>query len=217
MPPIFLYTSIMLHRGAFLGRVMIAPAFRLGSTQSMTDADADLIESVQAAVVKFYSDGCPPCAEYKPIFNDVADRASRDIMMAEVDIDNSPGLASKYDIKATPTTVFLATGTELNRVEGKMTPDGLEAMIQSAFGTSPTSLAQTATTTKEQEAAQRVAPSGPKLVRTDQQAPVRSQLTPAGYAPAAPASSSGPSKAMLIVGGISILGIVTGALLIAKA
>lgn len=201
----------MFSRGAFLGRVQLAPPYRLGSTQTMTDADEGLIGTVQAAVVKFFSEGCPPCGEYKPIFNEVASQEPRDIMMAEVDIDNSPGLASLYDIKATPTTIFLATGKELNRVEGKMTVEGLEAMISSAFGEGPTgTLAQT--TAKEQEAAQDKRPEGPKLIKTGPPG------TPSGFLPQAPASAAaGPSKTLLIVGGVSLVGILTGALLAAKA
>lgn len=204
----------MQSHGAFLGRVQISPLYRLGSTQAMTDADGGLIETVQAAVVKFFSEGCPPCGEYKPIFNEVADRTPADIMMAEVDIDLAPGLASKYDIKATPTTIFLATGKELNRVEGKMTPDGLEAMMLSAFG-------EGLLVAKEQEAQH---PEGPRLIKPGPtEVPIRSlpgsaPRAPVGYEPAAApsAKTAAPSKTLLVAGGIGIVGIVTGALLLAK-
>lgn len=165
----------MQSRGAFLGRIQFAPAFRLGSTQAMTDADEDLISAAKAVVVKFFANGCPPCGEYKPVFDEVADRMGGDILMVEVDVDLAPALYSKYDIQATPTTIFLSSGKELNRVEGKMTTEGLEAMIKSAFGTG-----------------------------------ANSSMGAAG------APSSGPSKTLLVAGGIGVMGLVTGALLLAK-
>lgn len=163
----------MANRGAFLGRIQLAPAFRLGSLQVMTDADEGLIEASRAVVVKFFANGCPPCGEYKPVYSEVANREPQGIMMVEVDVDLAPGLYSKYDIQATPTTIFLASGKELNRVEGKMTTEGLEAMIKSAFG-------------------------------------VGASLGAAGM------PSSGPSKTLLVAGGIGVMGLVTGALLLAK-
>lgn len=165
----------MANRGAFLGRIQLAPAFRLGSLQVMTDADEGLIEASRAVVVKFFANGCPPCGEYKPVYSEVANREPQGIMMVEVDVDLAPGLYSKYDIQATPTTIFLSSGKELNRVEGKMTTEGLEAMIKSAFGTG----------------------ASPSLG-------------------AAGMPSSGPSKTLLVAGGIGVMGLVTGALLLAK-
>lgn len=190
-----------MKQGAFLGRVNLAPAFRLGSAQRVTDADDGLIETVQAVVVKFFAEGCPPCGEYAPIFTEVADRTPRDIMMAEVDVDQSPGLYSKYDIKATPTTIFLASGRELNRVEGKMTADGLEAMMLSAFGEGPTK-APTQDETRE----------GNPFVKPGPMPRPGSTETPA----AAPGAAAGSSKTLLVAGGIGLVGLVTGALLLAK-
>lgn len=164
----------MQSRGAFLGRVQFSPLYRLGAPQVMTDADEDLIEAAPTAVLKFFANGCPPCGEYKPIFDEVSGQTPADITMVEVDVDDSPGLYSKYDIKATPTTIFLEAGKEVNRVEGKMTTDGLKAMIKSAFGADHPSLGTL---------------KGP---------------------------SSGPSKTLLVAGGISVMALVTGGLLLAK-
>lgn len=199
---------------AFLGRVQFSPLYRLGAPQVMTDADEDLIEAAPTVVLKFFANGCPPCGEYKPIFDEVASQTPSDITMMEVDVDDSPGLYSKYDIKATPTTIFLEAGKEVNRVEGKMTTDGLKAMIKSAFGEGST-MGSTMSQMTTKEAAQNQRPNGPRLIKTEAQA--RSFPAPAApQAPAGSAASDGPSKTLLVVGGVSLAALVTGGLLLAK-
>lgn len=210
----------MFDRGAFLGQVRLATHRKLGSTQAMVDVDAGLLDSVQAAVIEFWGNGCPPCEQYKPVFDDVSSQTGADIMMASVNTDDSPGLASHYSIRATPTTIFLATGTELNRVEGKMTKEALIAAIQAAFGAGPTAQAQAAIPdqiSQDQAAAAPPAASsqtqpGTPFTKPGPMPPAAQPGTPAAQAP-----SNGPSKALLIVGGVSLVALVTGGLLLAKA
>lgn len=189
----------MRNWSSFLGQVRVASHSRvasLGATQVMTDVDDALLGTVQAAVIDFSMNGCVPCFQYKPVFDEVAGLMGRDILMASVNIDDSPIIAARYSIRATPTTLFLSTGNELNRIEGKMTKDELIAQIKSLFGISPSQ-------------APVQAPAAPAVPLVS---PAPPQQTP--YAPAA--ASSRPSKALLVVGGIAIVGLVAGGLLLAK-
>lgn len=194
----------MKNWSSFLGQVQVASqprvasTPRLGATQVMTDVDGSLLGTVGAVVIDFSMNGCVPCIQYKPVFDEVAGLMSRDILMASVNINDSPIIAARYGIQATPTTLFLSTGNELNRIEGKMTKDELIAQIKSLFGIWP------ATGTPAQ------APTQP------QASPGTPAAPQAPYTPGAP-SASRPSKALLVVGGIAIVGLVTGALLLAKS
>lgn len=194
-----------MNRSAFLGPVRLASHprlashVRLGSTQVMTDVDQGLIGTVQAAVVDFSMNGCAPCIQYRPVFDEVASQFGRDLLMASVNIDDSPIIAAQYGIRATPTTLFLSTGMEVNRIEGKMTREELIAQIASIFGISPSTQAQAPV-------------QGPAV--TPLVSPTAQQQAP--YTPGAPstqAASNRPSKALLVVGGIAIVGLVTGGLL----
>jgi thiol-disulfide isomerase/thioredoxin len=226
------YAHIMFDRGAFLGQVRLAGAPRrpaLGITQPMADADAGLLGTAQAVVIEFWGNGCVPCEQYKPVFDAVAGNVTPDILMASVNVDSSPVLSSRYNIQATPTTLFLATGTEVNRVEGKMTADDLAAAIQAAFGAGPSAQAQAAAQRMDQSLTQpqQPSPGAPQQTTIPVSNPAQFTTPPAAAVPppstrprpAAPtlAPSSGPSKTLLIAGGVAVVGIVaTGLWLTAK-
>ena len=207
----------MLGRSVWLGQVPLAGRRRLGNTQAMTDADSGLIGTVQAAVVEFSSNGCVPCMQYKPVFDDVASQTPSGIMMASVNIDESPSLASLYNIEATPTTIFLATGTEVNRVQGKMTKDDLLAAIAQAFPTPSQPAAPAPAPQQTTPASSTSAPSSTSAAPAPQAPAAAPPRTPAAAKPgaAAPASSgmSSTTKA-LVIGGVSLTAIVIGVVLL---
>lgn len=194
----------MFERGAWLGQVRLAsgPRRRLGTT-AITDTDGDTIRSVQAAVLEFWGPMCAPCLQYKPVFDDVASRTSKDVLMASVNVDEAPGLMGIYGIQVTPTTLFLSSGSEVNRVEGKMTKEDLQAAITSAFG--PSAIPQTSTPLTTPTPT----PTQPTAV------PLRAAASPAVPVPApAAAPASGPSSRTLIIGGLTVTAVVVGVALI---
>lgn len=188
----------MFERGAWLGQVRIAagPRRHLG-TSAVTDGDGDTVRTVQAAVLEFWGPYCAPCLEYKPVFDEVASRTSKNVLMASVNVQEAPGLVGVYGIEATPTTLFLSSGSEVNRVEGKMTKEDLQAAIASAFG---------------QEALippASITPAGQAAV------PPPKTSAPAAAPAAQAASGISPSSRTLIVGGITVAAVVVGVALIA--
>jgi thioredoxin-like negative regulator of GroEL len=123
----------------------------------------------------------------------VAARVPRDIMMASANVGSAGSLAARYGIQGTPTTLFLSTGTEVNRLEGKLGADELLAAIQAAF---PASF-------------QAKAPAGTP--------PTPSPQKPAPTAPQAPAlvqTAPGPGAGRIVAGVVAIALALTGVALI---
>lgn len=118
----------------------------------------------------------------------MAARVPREIMMASVNVRDAASLASRYGVQGTPTTLFLSSGTEVNRIEGKATKEELEAAVQSAFNITFTAPAQDSP-----------AP-----------APSPAPVTPPAPRPAGPAQtptvqiSSGPSTKAIVAGVVGI-------------
>jgi thioredoxin 1 len=100
------------------------------------DGTTDEALSAPYAVLDFWSPTCPPCLEFKPIFEEVATDASVSAVLAEVNADLSPDTVAKFQVTALPTTIFFANGQEVGRVEGKMSKEDLLANLKALFGQS---------------------------------------------------------------------------------
>lgn len=127
----------MQMRGPWLGQVRLA-GFRLGDSVVMTEDTLAQAENAQFAVLLFWQDGCPPCMQYKPVFDDVATGEPSNVFMGTANLVDMPQADAKYQIVSTPTTIFLASGQEINRIEGPMAKRDLQNMISAAFVGVPT-------------------------------------------------------------------------------
>lgn len=103
---------------------------------SVGDGTTDEALSAPYAVLDFWSPTCPPCLEFKPIFEEVASDASVSAVLAEVNADLSPDTVAKFGVTALPTTIFFANGQEVGRVEGKMSKEDLLSNLKSLFAQS---------------------------------------------------------------------------------
>ena len=63
----------------------------------------------------FSATWCGPCKTFKPIMNEVA---SEGHSVQFIDIDQSPDLQQKYNVRSVPTTVIEENGVEVNRIIG---------------------------------------------------------------------------------------------------
>lgn len=116
----------------WLGEV---PVFGLGQAGPVTLTDANFSQALSApkAVVDFWSPSCPACMIYKPVFEEVA-ASSGGIFMGMAKGEDAPQAAGQYGIEGIPTTIFFVNGAEVNRVEGAMPKDRLQAEMAKAFG-----------------------------------------------------------------------------------
>lgn len=175
-----------MRNGVWLGRVPLA---RLGAG-AVSDADSGIVTTAQAVVLDFWGPGCPPCVQYKPIFDEVSGLVPRDVLMASVNIQEAPDLVARYGIQATPTTLFLSTGTEVNRIEGKASREDLISAIESAFSIQVTSPASVP--------AQQVPPAPPPQSKVTQQPGIP------------PVQYPGPTSTGVMVGVVAIVLSVAG-------
>ena len=77
---------------------------------------AEVAASNEQLVIDFYADWCGPCKAMEPILEQFT--ADTGILVAGVDIDNSPELAQEYDVMSIPTLVYLKEGVEVGRQIG---------------------------------------------------------------------------------------------------
>ena len=106
-------------------------ALTLDAPVVLTDANFDAVvrHSAVPVVVDFYADWCGPCKMMAPVFADFAKRQVGRALVAKVDTDRNPGIASRFAIRSIPTIAVLRDGKEVNRQVGAVPLGRLEALI----------------------------------------------------------------------------------------
>lgn len=80
-------------------------------------------------LVDFYADWCGPCRLLTPVVEKI-----ENTKLFKVDIDQSPDLATDYQISSIPTLVFLKDGVEVDRIIGMASRDKIQGKINTING-----------------------------------------------------------------------------------
>jgi thioredoxin 1 len=81
------------------------------------------------AVVDFYADWCGPCKMFAPVFLEAKNEYEGRVSFAKVNVDDSRGLAAKYNVLGIPTIIFFKDGETVDRVSGVLDKETLYAKI----------------------------------------------------------------------------------------
>ena len=79
-------------------------------------------------VVDFWADWCGPCRAFAPIFEASASQRPT-VTHLKVNVDESPKLSEKYEIRSIPTTMFLKYGIVVGRIAGALNATRLADLI----------------------------------------------------------------------------------------
>ena len=63
----------------------------------------------------FTSGWCQPCQQFGPIMNQISQKG---ISINKVDIDYTPDVTTKYNVKSIPTVILVENGQEVRRFTG---------------------------------------------------------------------------------------------------
>jgi thioredoxin 1 len=91
----------------------------------------ELIESETPVLVDFYADWCRPCRIQGPIVEEIAAEMAGDVIIAKVDVDKFPKIASKYQVSGIPSLILYQKGKQVWKKVGLQQKEGLKAALQS--------------------------------------------------------------------------------------
>ena len=80
-------------------------------------------------MVDFWADWCAPCHALAPILEDLAANSGGRVSLANVNVDENPGLAERYGIRAIPTVLFFRDGEVVDRVTGAVSKAVLQKIL----------------------------------------------------------------------------------------
>ncbi len=93
-----------------------------------TDFSSKVLGSEGKVLVEFFATWCPHCQRMQPILDDVAAKVAGQCTVYQVDVDQSPDLASEYAPNGFPTYVLFVDGTLQETKTGEQTEETLLSM-----------------------------------------------------------------------------------------
>ena len=80
------------------------------------------VDAAPLAMVDFWASWCGPCNMLSPLVDALAEQYDGKALVAKVNVDEEPQLASRFGVMSIPPVVFLKNGLEFDRKVGVMPP-----------------------------------------------------------------------------------------------
>jgi thioredoxin 2 len=85
-------------------------------------------------LVDFWAPWCGPCHAVAPVLERLAVRHAGKLKVVKVDVDENPGLATRFAAHGIPLLVVLRNGTEVQRIVGAQPLPALESLLAPHLG-----------------------------------------------------------------------------------
>lgn len=77
---------------------------------SDSNFDSEVLKSSEPVLVDFFAEWCGPCKAMAPALDQLASELKGKVKIVKVDVDQNPGITTKYGIRAMPTLMLFKGG-----------------------------------------------------------------------------------------------------------
>ncbi len=93
----------------------------MAETVSDGTFDDVVLKSDKPVLVEFFAEWCGPCKAMAPALDQIAQDMKDNVKVVKVDVDQSPEITQKYNIRAMPTLILFRGGEVAAQHVGAMT------------------------------------------------------------------------------------------------
>jgi thioredoxin 1 len=92
------------------------------STVAITDEsfDKDVLQSSKPVLVDFWAEWCGPCKQIAPALEQIAAELGEKVVVAKLNIEDSPTTPSRYGVRGIPTMMLFKDGQMASMKVGAM-------------------------------------------------------------------------------------------------
>jgi thioredoxin 1 len=95
-----------------------------------TTFEEEVLRSETPVIVDFWAEWCGPCHMVAPVLHQIADERGDELRLVKVNIDEEPGLASRYGVMSIPTIVLFKDGEPAAAALGAQPKSSLERALR---------------------------------------------------------------------------------------
>ena len=123
------------HRAARCGRCHAPLAVEPGVPRIVTDAsfERDVLRSALPVLLDCWAPWCGPCRTLAPVIDAVASEYAGLVRVAKLNVDDNPGVATRYAVQGIPTLLIFEDGQVRDRLVGVLPRAALEARLDSVL------------------------------------------------------------------------------------
>ena len=96
---------------------------------SDADFEAEVLKATGPVVVDFWAEWCGPCRMIAPALEEISHSLNGKVKIVKLNVDENPGVASKYGIMSIPTLMLFKDGQLASRQVGAAPKQKLEQWI----------------------------------------------------------------------------------------